>query len=370
MTKGKRDGLLIAGGGVAGSLAAVAIARMRPDVQLLLVEEAESFGGADRFWTFFEDEVDEEGWALVEPFVSHRWPGYYVAFPGQSRKLKAPLAAIRSSDIDRLVRETLRPDQYRLGTKAAAVRDNELLLLGGEKIRADGAIDARGAANLSMLDLGWRKSVARDYRFAGPHQVDRPVLIDATVDQHDGFRFMQCIPFSETRMRIEDIYYSNAPELSLQQSGERIDSYLAKRRWESAEMEREEMNALPIPVGGDFGSFWRVGGARVAKIGMRGGFFHPATGSTITDAVRTALILTKQRDYAGAALHDLFEREATANWRNREHYRSFNASLFAAGADRRKLFDELYGQDPGLIARFHSEQLGVLERMRVGKIGR
>ena len=370
MTKGKRDGLLIAGGGLAGSLAAVAIARMRPEIPLLLIEEAETFGGAGRFWCFFEDEVDEEGWALIEPLVSHRWPGYYVAFPGQSRKLKAPMAAIRSSDIDRLVREALRPDQYRLGTKAAAVRDNELLLLGGEKIRADGAIDARGAANLSMLELGWRKSVARDYSFAPPHQVDRPVLIDATVDQSDGFRFMQCIPFSETRMRIEDCYISNAPELDLEGSGEKIEAYLARRRWTVTEMEREESSILPVPVGGDFGAFWRVGGARVAKVGMRGGFFHPATGSTLPDAVRTALILAKQRHYEGAALHDLFEREASTHWRNREHYRSFNAAVFGPGHDRRKVFDELYQQDPGLIARFHSEQLGVLERIRLGKIGR
>lgn len=370
MTKGKRDGLLIAGGGLAGSLAAVAMARLRPEVPLLLVEEAERFGGAVRLWFFLEDEVDEEGWALIEPFVSHRWPGYYVAFPGQSRKFKAPVAAIRSTDIDRIVRETLRPDQYRLGTKAAAVRDNELLLLGGEKIKADGAIDARGAANLSMLELGWRKSAAREYRFAEPHQVDRPVLIDATVDQHDGFRFVQCIPFSETRMRIEDCYISNTPELSPETSRERIEAYVAKRRWRPAEVEREEENVVPVPLGGDFGSFWRVGGARVAKIGMRGGFFHPATGSALPDAARTATMLAKQRDFTGAALHDMFEREASARWRNREHYRTFNGSIFGGGHDRRRLFEELYRQDPGLISRFHSEELGVLERMRLGKIGR
>lgn len=370
MSKGKRDGLLIAGGGLAGSLAAVAMARLRPEIPILLVEEAEAFGGAERLWCFFEDEVDEDGWALIEPLVSHRWPGYYVAFPGQSRKFKAPIAAIRSSDVDRLVRDALRPDQYRLGTKAVAVRDSELVLLGAERIKADGAIDSRGAANLSMLELGWRKSVARDYVFSEPHQVDRPVLIDATIEQHDGFRFMQCIPSSETRMRVTDCYFSDSLDLSLETSRQRIEAYVALRRWKPAEVEREETLSLPVPLGGDFGSFWRVGGARVAKIGMRGGFFHPATGSTLPDAVRTALLLAKQRDFTGEALHDLFEREASAHWRNREHYRSFNGALFGAGQDRRKLFDELYQQDPGLITRFHSEQLGVLERMRVGKIGR
>jgi lycopene beta-cyclase len=370
MVKGKRDGLLIAGGGLAGSLAALAMARRRPEIPLLLVEEAEAFGGAERLWLVFEEDLDEEGWELVEPLVSERWEGYYVAFPGQSRKLKAPIAAIRSSDIDRAVRETLRPDQYRLGTKAVAVRDNELVLLGGEKIKADGAVDARGAANLSMLGIGWRKSLAREYRFAEPHQLDRPVLIDATVDQHDGYRFMQCIPLSDMRMRIEDSYFSETPDLDLAQSGARLDAYAAKRRWTPEAVEREETNALPVAIEGDFGAFWRVGGARVAKLGLRGGFFHPSTGSTIADAARTALMLAKQRDLEGANLHDRFEEEAAALWRRREPYRSFNASAFRTAQDRRRIYEELYQLDPATLSRFHSEKLGMLDRMRVGKIGK
>jgi hypothetical protein len=180
-------------------------------------------------------------------------------------------------------------------------RDNELVLLGGERIKADGVIDARGAANLSMLELGWRKSVAREFRFSEPHKVDRPVLIDATVDQHDGFRFMQCTPFSGTEMRIEDCYLSDAPEPQAEISATRIDAYLAKRKWKPAEMMREETNSAPVPIGGEFGSFWRVGGARVAKIGLRGGFFHPATGSPLPDAVRTALLLAGSATLRGRA---------------------------------------------------------------------
>ena len=45
MARGRRDGILIAGGGLAGSLAALAMARHRPEVPLLIVEERETFGG-------------------------------------------------------------------------------------------------------------------------------------------------------------------------------------------------------------------------------------------------------------------------------------------------------------------------------------
>jgi lycopene beta-cyclase len=366
MVKGKRDGLLIAGGGLSGCLAALAMARARPEVPILLVEEGERFGG-NHTWSFFDGDVDEGDRWLMEGLISHCWQGYYVAFPEHSRKLKAGYNSVRSVDLDKLVRERLRPDQYRLGTKIAAVRDNELLLLGGEKIRADGAIDARGAANLSMLDLGWQKFVGREYLFAKPHGVDRPVIMDATVEQHDGYRFVYCLPFSETRMLVEDTYYSDSPDLDVPRLGGRIEEYVAKRRWQPQEVEREESGVLPVAIGGDFGGFWRVGGARVAKFGMRGGFFHPTTGYTLPDAVRTASMLVKQKEMTGGVLHNAFEAYAAQLWKKRDFYRSLNTLLFRAAepAERYKVLERFYRLDPALIGRFYAGQSSMFDRVRI-----
>ena len=60
MARGRRDGILIAGGGLAGCLAALAMARYRPDVPLLIVEERETFGG-DGYRLFADAELDEDG---------------------------------------------------------------------------------------------------------------------------------------------------------------------------------------------------------------------------------------------------------------------------------------------------------------------
>ena len=54
------------------------------------------------------------------------------------------------------------------------------MLDGGETIKAEGAIDARGATNMSALELLYEARLERDYRFKAPHRVDRPVLVDAT----------------------------------------------------------------------------------------------------------------------------------------------------------------------------------------------
>jgi lycopene beta-cyclase len=366
MVRGKRDGLLIAGGGLSGCLAALAMAMKRPEVPILLVEEGERFGG-NHIWSFFDSDIDPDHRWLVERLISKSWQGYYVAFPEHSRKLKEGYNSIRSELLDCAMREVLRPDQYRLGTKIAAVRDNELVLPGGERIKADGAIDCRGAANLSMLDLGWQKFVGREYRFNEPHRVDRPVIMDATVDQSEGYRFVYCLPFSETEMLVEDTYYSDTSELDEEAIGERIDAYVAKRGWKGGKVLREESGVLPVALGGDFDAFWRVGGARVAKLGLRGGFFHPTTGYTLPDAVRNAVLLSEQKSLNGSQLHDLFEDLATTQWKKRDFYRTLNTMLFRAAypAERYKVLERFYRLDPGLIARFYAGRSGMVDKMRI-----
>lgn len=364
MPRGKRDGVLIAGGGVSGCLAALAMARLRPDVPLLIVEERERFGG-ERARVLFDAELEPAGLDLIAPVAAHLWPGFYVAFPGFSRKLKADLRAFGPEALHEAVIAALKPEQYRLGTKVVAVREDALVLDGAETIKAEGAIDARGAANLSVLDLLYETRLERDYRMPGPHKVDRPVLVDTTGEATEGLGFVQCLPLAANRMTIADVGIGEHGQPDAQ-AGERIDRYLALRGWTGATREAERLAVRPLPHGGDFAAFWRIGGARVAKLGLRGGFLHPATGRTVADAARTALLLAAQQDFSGPAMHDLFEAQAKALWKKREPLRAANAAIAAArpGA-RRTLLERLYALDPGLITRFHGDALGLLDRRRL-----
>lgn len=362
MARGRRAGVLIAGGGVAGSLAALALARFRPEVPVLIVEEKECFGGLG-FQCWFDAEL-EGAERLILPLASARWPGFYVAFDDFSRKLKEPCGGVEGAALHRAVVETLAPDQYRLGVKVVAVKEDALVLDGGEEIKAEGAIDARGATNLSMLELGYEARLERIYRFAAPHGVDRPVLIDATASGGGGGLF-QVAPLDEARLVVADVALSER-SLPGEQAAARIDHYVALRGWRAGAIEHEAVVTRPLPRDGDFAAFWRIGGARVAKLGLRGGFFHPVTGRSIGDSARAAMLLTRQQDFSGAALHDAFEEEARRLWRGREPLRAINRALCAAD-DRIERLAALFRLDPGLIGRFHADRMGMIERRRVQK---
>jgi len=364
MARGRRDGILIAGGGLAACLAALALARFRPDVPFLIVEEEATFGGRD-YRLFADADLDDDGRDLLSPLIAQRWPGFYVAFPGFSRKLKAEQSGFGAADLHAEMVAALKPAQYRLGTKIVAVREDALVLDGGETIKAEGAIDARGAANLSTLELLYESGVERDYRFEAPHRVDRPVLIDANVDQGGGLRFVRCIPLADDRMIVADVTVSERAQPDAE-AGARLDAYVAARGWRPRDVAAERSSVRPLPAGGDFAAFWRLGGARVAKLGLRGGFVHPLTGQTLADAARMALLLADQRDFSGAALHDLFAAEARKLWHKHDYLRSVIAAIGrAAPEERRDLAEALCRLDPGLITRLRADRLGLVDRLRI-----
>jgi lycopene beta-cyclase len=342
------------------------MARHRPEVPILIVEERETFGGED-FRIFTEAELGEDGAALAGELAIDRWPGFYAAFPGFSRKLKAPMAGFGPEDVHRAMTQALKPKSYRLGTKVVAVREDALVLDGGETIKAEGAIDARGPAAMSTLDLLYEARIERDYRFGAPHRVDRPVLIDATVDQAGGLRFFECVPLSDVRLLITEVGISERSQPD-EAAAARIAAYVKARGWVRPRSTGQRSAVRALPVGGDFAAFWRLGGARAAKLGLRGGFIHPLTGRTIGDAAAMALLLAQQRDFSGNALHDLFEAEAKQMWKKREFLRTVTASLLRAPVEeRRLLFERLYRLDPGTIQRLLADRLGLLDRWRVRK---
>ena len=365
MTGTAEQRLVIAGGGLAGALAALAMAQRRPDVSILLLERGANFGG-NHIWSFFDPDVLAADRWLIEPLIVARWDAYDITFPGRRRTLPTGYRSIRSEQLDHFVRQKLTPDQYRLNADIADLDATGVSLRSGERIAATAVIDARGAANLDALDLGWQKFVGRVCQLAEPHGLERPIVMDATVDQTDGYRFVYCLPFSETCVLVEDTYYATDPALDAELIGDRIDAYLQSKGWRVASVPTEESGVLPVAIGGVFERLWPRG-APVARLGMRGGFFHPTTGYSLPDAVRTASLLAEQTDLSGSGLARLYRALAERLWRERGFYRLLNRMLFGAAApvDRYRVLEHFYRLDPELIGRFYAGGSTWSDKLRI-----
>ena len=358
--------IAIAGGGLAGCLIALALAARRPELDVRIVEAGDRLGG-NHVWSLFGSDVADDHRWLVAPLISHGWPGYDVAFPGHGRAIEQSYYSIDSERLDQVVRATLPADRILTGVKVLADSPTAIVLASGDRVKAGGVIDARGPGDLGRLDCGWQKFVGRGLVLSAPHGLDRPVVMDATVEQVDGYRFVYLLPFSETEIFVEDTYYSDTPDLDMAAISTRIDDYVAARGWQVARETRRESGVLPVVMGGDFDAYWRSGGGKVARAGMRAGLFHPTTGYSLPDAVRLACRIANAPDVSGAALHDLTRDYARAAWKSRGFYRMLDTMLFRAAdpPERYRVLERFYRLNPALIARFYAGQSTMADMARV-----
>lgn len=355
----------IVGGGLAGSLAAYALRQKRRTLDVRLIEPGPTLGG-NHIWSFFSNDIAAEHRWLIEPFISHRWNGYEVRFPRHQRALGVQYNMIRSEQLDRVMREALLPTDIIRG-RITHIRPTEVTLENGQHVRAGGVIDARGLGQVRMLDLGWQKFLGQELRLASSHRIEQPIVMDATVSQEDGYRFVYVLPVARDRIFIEDTYYSDSAQIDRDQLAARIADYASARGWQVMEVVREETGALPVVLGGDFRGYWHSGGYGVAKIGARAGLFHPTTGYSLPDAVRMAARLTEIDDLEGEALHDRLFDHARSHWEARSFYRLLDRMLFRAAdpAERYKVLERFYRLSPALIGRFYAGQSTALDKLRI-----
>lgn len=366
MRNDRRCDLAIVGGGLAGGLIALALRKTRPDLDVWLIEGGGSIGG-NHLWSFFASDIDDADRWIVAPLISHGWTSYDVRFPAHGRTLGASYYSIESSRLDKVVRASLPDHAVMTGTSVLGLSARSVVLADGDTIDADGVIDARGPGDLGKLDLGWQKFVGRDYALAEAHGVARPVVMDATVEQIDGYRFVYCLPFAATRIFVEDTYYSDTPDIDAAALSARVDDYAKARGWPVETVLRDEKGALPVALGGDFDGYWRSSGADVAKAGMRAGMFHPTTGYSLPDAVRTASTIACAGDLSGPALHALTHAMAARAWDKRKFYRMLDKMLYRAGEpqERYRILQRFYRLKPALIGRFYAGRTTMMDQARI-----
>ena len=356
--------LAIIGGGLSGGLIALAARRARPDRRVLLIEAAPTLGGA-HLWSFVDGDVEPEDKALLEPLVNYGWREFSVIFPQYKRALPFPFYSIRSDRFDQTLREAMPGESILTGRRAVSASASEVVLEDGSVIRALGVIDARGPADLSLLDLHWRKFVGYELTLDGPHSVRRATIIDAAADPAEGFQFMTMLPIETDRLFIEDIRYESWPDMDMADHGARIVNHAARFGWRIRNSARGQAGVLPIALDGDFDAYWHSGGEGVAKVGLRAGLFHPINGNSLGDAARTARLVVDQDDWSGEALHKMLHAHAAKSWSKRDYYRRFARHMLreTPPGEGYRVLESLYAMDADLIARFHAMKLGLADRI-------
>jgi lycopene beta-cyclase len=357
--------VVIVGGGLSGQLVLHALAAQAPKVTVALIDGRDSLQGNQTWCCHGADLVDGEpgprhhatlAWFL--PLVERRWRQHQVRFPRYDRMIDGDYLCLRSSALARATARIMRRPETVLfsGTHVSRVGDDQVTLSSGRVLRGKVVVDARGAGSDAFAGrTGYQKFLGFEIEASEVPAgfATQPILMDATVAQRDGFRFFYVLPFSRSRFLVEETFFSSTPDFSKDESRARVRAYLAERGVRDFTVAREESAILPMP--------WAKGDlADPLAIGYRGGFFHPATGYSLGQAVQVAQRIALSIAQSGPARAPVAETLRDLRKAHRRDHRfarilNFLAFRLIPGAQRRDLvMSAVYRMSESLLARFYA----------------
>jgi lycopene beta-cyclase len=358
-----RTSLLLAGGGLANGLIAYRLAQLRPEISVQLIEAGDRLGGRHT-WSFFDTDLGSAGdWTGV--LVSKSWSAYEVRFPKRRRRIANGYRSISSKRFHQVLTAGL-GERVVLNAQIEMFGSDWVRLADGRRLTADLVIDGRGPTAAPDLVLGYQKFLGQTVRLAADHGLDEPIIMDATVDQLGGYRFLYVLPWDARVLLIEDTRYTDGADLDRDGLRRGVVDYARGQGWTIEAVLEEEEGVLPVALGGDIEAHWRRA-ENTALSGLRAALFHPTTGYSLPDAVALADAICGLVTIDGPSVERLIRERSIRLWRDRAFFRLLNRMLFRAArpGERYRVLERFYGLPESLIARFYAAKLTGLDKLRI-----
>jgi lycopene beta-cyclase len=355
--------LLLVGAGLANSLIALRVSEARPGARIRLLERA-SGPSETHTWSFHDTDLSPAWRRRLAPGLRASWDGQEVRFADHARRLRAGYASLDDTGLARVLAAA--PGvEISLGATVASLDGTGATLENGTRVEARCVFDGRGAAPSQHLVTGWQKFLGIELETEAPHGVARPVIMDATVPQLDGYRFVYLLPFSPTRLLVEDTRYSDDPRLDEAAIADAVRAYADSHGWGGAEVRRER-GVLPIALAHDAVRFWAEAAGGAVPVGVRAGLFHPVTGYSLPVAARVADVVAAA-SLTTAAAFAAVRAFALAKARDDRFLRLLDRMLFRGCPPeaRHRVLSRFYRLPEPLIERFYAGRLTALDRVRI-----
>jgi lycopene beta-cyclase len=355
--------VIFVGGGLSATLAAYRLHQLQPGLRLCVIESGPTLGG-NHTWSFHDNDISRAAKEWTAPFLAQSWPRQAVRFPKYTRMLPIPYHTISSHKLHEAALAAL-GDAVRFGVRASDISAREVRLEGGDAVTAACVIDARGQRSMPGLTIGYQKFVGIEVGLRRPHGQPDPIIMDATVKQQDGYRFVYTLPFTEDRILIEDTYYSDTSHLDVERLTQECLRYAERAEWDVDGILRVETGVLPIVLSGKADT--SNASAGVPALGLRAGFFHHTTSYSFPFAVRMADEIAAMPNLTSETLMARLAALQQVHWKEQRFFRLLNRMLFwAAEPEKRyRVLERFYSLGEPMIERFYSSSLTLADQARI-----
>lgn len=351
--------VILLGSGLANGLIALYLHKKK--IKFLLIEKNQSLNKSQT-WSFHKTDVTSDQYKFLEPMITKVWPSYLVSFPNYKKEINLTYCSITAQSFFEHLQNTLNPEDIITNAEVSFVDSNSVTLKDQTKLKANVIIDGRGLNKNECGPCGYQKFLGIDFEFPHGHGLLSPIIMDATVQQTDGYRFIYVLPWDHQRVLVEDTYYSNKKDIHTEQLRNEVTLYATRNIGEKFRIIREEMAALPIPLTDKMFNGWANDGM-ISTVGMRAGFFHPTTGYSLPQAVHIAETVSRLTEFNSSKVNQTL-RDEMYNWKKNCSYFIFlNRMLFGAAqpTERVKIFERFYRFSDKFISRFYSGHLSKVD---------
>lgn len=189
--------VIVVGGGLVGSLAALEIARLGCP-NLLLIEQSKRFGGG-LISPFFLSDIPPACREVVEPLIVSKWPRYKLANAEDSWLIDNAIGYADPGQVHAEIIQKLAPDRWRLLAEVQQVFSNHVILKSGELIAASLVVDCRPQKIARNILEHPAKTTTRLVILSEDHGLCEPILMDNTLGFTDALQ-VHCFPVSRRAM--------------------------------------------------------------------------------------------------------------------------------------------------------------------------
>lgn len=206
--------LIIVGGGLRGTMLALAISAGRPDIDFILIERESKLGGGP-IDPYFIDQLSVDGQRLLDGAVVAEWGEFFLSSASTTRRVRRRCAMISPDQLHAEVLARIDPHRIRTGCGATAIAD-------GVVMTWRGAVGARNVINFTdRTPLKGRRLWCQSADFALPdrQRFAIPFLADSRFQVTPDQGVAQYLPLSAEAMTVRAITIaerlgSNGPSLS------------------------------------------------------------------------------------------------------------------------------------------------------------
>lgn len=339
--------VIIIGGGLWGTLLALRIRECLPHVAIRLYEPSSQLGEKLSV-SFHESDVSKEALKWLSPFISRRWDNFEVSFPKYTKRNEHMLCTMEPAHFHAVARE-------KLGSNTVFLNRD----ITPEEAMKEGAFVIDTVARGYYKGLGYQKTHGLIVKLIHPHRVTSPVTMDASVEQKNGFRYIQVLPLDEDRLLLKDVRFSTDPLIYHEDFEPDLLREAHQKRWLIGDiLEREtEFRKIPREYCDQFCE------GRVIRLD---GFVHDITGDALPDAVRLIDRMVETSFRLGE-LKVVMKNYMEERKSRRRYLRIMNRMLYQAKTpcrERYQFFQSLHSMPPLIREKFYKGDLELTDMLR------